>query len=287
MARGAAQQAQRKQRPKQSRKQATPAYEQAMFFPRLRRQAKWVFVLLALAFGIGFVAFGVGSGSGGISDILQGGFFNGSSSTSGRIKDKQKEIDRRPKDVSLYLDLAGMYQQDQKTGQAVATLRRALKVAPNDFDVLSRIASIDNAEAHRLVNEYQNLRAALSEKVVPPPYASGSPLTDQPLQDTYTQALQAKVGEAQSRALTALQGVERSYQRAAKAAVGTSNEASAQLQIAAVAIDALTLASQPADASVAITAYRRYLKIVPNGTATADVRQRIAQLEAYLGQTGR
>ena len=32
-----------------------------MFFPRLRRQAKWMFVFLALVFGVGFVIFGVGS----------------------------------------------------------------------------------------------------------------------------------------------------------------------------------------------------------------------------------
>ena len=53
-----------------------------MFFPRLRRQAKWVFVFLALVFAIGFVAFGVGSGSTGISDILRGNFFGGGTSTS-------------------------------------------------------------------------------------------------------------------------------------------------------------------------------------------------------------
>ena len=31
-----------------------------MFFPRLRRHAKWMFLLLALAFALGFVGFGVG-----------------------------------------------------------------------------------------------------------------------------------------------------------------------------------------------------------------------------------
>ncbi len=43
-----------------------------MFFPKLRRQAKWMFVFLALAFGIGFVAFGIGgTGGSGISDLFQ------------------------------------------------------------------------------------------------------------------------------------------------------------------------------------------------------------------------
>ena len=33
-----------------------------MFFPRLRRHAKWMFVFLAVALGGGFVIFGVGAG---------------------------------------------------------------------------------------------------------------------------------------------------------------------------------------------------------------------------------
>src|SRR5215218_4127219 len=130
MARGAAQA--RRQRPKEppkKRKRAVPAYEQTMFFPRLRRQAKWVFVFLALVFAVGFVAFGVGSGSSGISDILRGNFFGGGTSTSSLAKQKQKAIARNPKDISAYLDLAGIYQQEQDEAKALATLRKAEKVA--------------------------------------------------------------------------------------------------------------------------------------------------------------
>ena len=43
-----------------------------MFFPRLRRHAKWMFVLLAVFFAGGFVIFGVGAGGTGIGDILSG-----------------------------------------------------------------------------------------------------------------------------------------------------------------------------------------------------------------------
>ena len=32
-----------------------------MFFPRLRRHAKWMFLFLALALGLGFVLFGIGA----------------------------------------------------------------------------------------------------------------------------------------------------------------------------------------------------------------------------------
>src|SRR3546814_10869928 len=33
---------------------------EGLFFQRLRRQARWMFLVLALVFGVGFVAFGVG-----------------------------------------------------------------------------------------------------------------------------------------------------------------------------------------------------------------------------------
>ena len=39
--------------------------------PRLRRQAKWVFLFLALVFGLGFVGFGVGAGGVGVGDIFR------------------------------------------------------------------------------------------------------------------------------------------------------------------------------------------------------------------------
>src|SRR5918999_5000525 len=47
------------------------AIEDPMFFPRLRKQAKWVFLFLALAMGLGFVAFGVGAGGIGIGDVFR------------------------------------------------------------------------------------------------------------------------------------------------------------------------------------------------------------------------
>src|SRR5262245_60279202 len=87
------------------------AIEGEMFFPKLRRQAKWVFVLLALAFAVGFV-FGVGSGGGlGLNDILQG-----SGGTSGpSVSDAQKKIQKG--DLVAYKELADAYRQDGKLDQ--------------------------------------------------------------------------------------------------------------------------------------------------------------------------
>ena len=152
MARGAAQagrkRAQQDVKPKKAK--PAPSWEDQLFFSRLRRHAKVVYVLLAVIFAGGFVFLGVGSGSGGIGDLLQGNFFgNGGSSTSSQISDKQKAIRQHPRAVNLYLDLAGLYQTDNKESQALAALQNAQKIAPRNVDLMNRIAGIYSAQAAR------------------------------------------------------------------------------------------------------------------------------------------
>src|ERR687883_985387 len=100
MARGAAKQrprtAKAEVRPRAARK--PPVAEQTMFFMRLRRSTKPVFIFLALVFALSFVFLGVGSGSSGIGDLLRGNFsFGGSSGPSvGKAKDR---IAKNPDDA--------------------------------------------------------------------------------------------------------------------------------------------------------------------------------------------
>ena len=49
-----------------AKRSTAPSIEDTMFFPRLRRHAKWMFVFLAVALGGGFVLFGVGAGGTGV-----------------------------------------------------------------------------------------------------------------------------------------------------------------------------------------------------------------------------
>ena len=109
MARGAAKQrprpAKAAARPRAARK--PPVAEQTMFFMRLRRSTKPIFIFLALVFALSFVFLGVGSGSAGIGDLLRGNFHpfgGGSSGTSiGKAEDRVK---KHPNDPSAYRDLA-------------------------------------------------------------------------------------------------------------------------------------------------------------------------------------
>jgi len=282
MARGAAQA--RRQRPKEppkKRKRAVPAYEQTMFFPRLRRQAKWVFVFLALVFAVGFVAFGVGSGSSGISDILRGNFFGGGTSTSSLAKQKQKAIARNPKDISAYLDLAGIYQQEQDEAKALATLRKAEKVAPRNFDVLNRIAGIYSGQAELKRQAAQDAQVAYFEATVSPPGLDTSSSLGQAISsDPYSDVLKTRANESYSTMVRSFTKAEAAYKKLATAAAGTSQEANAQLQLAGAAQIA-------GDTTTAVNAYTRFLKIAPDSPNALAVRQTLEQLKASLPQSRR
>lgn len=281
MARGAAQ-AQRKRRgqeaPKRKQK-AAPTWEEQLFFSRLRRHAKVMYVLLAVVFAAGFVVLGVGSGSTGIGDLLQGKLFgSGGSSTSSQISDKQKAIARSPKDVTPYLDLAGLYQADQKESQALATLRRAETVAPKNVDVLNRVALIYSSRAGRARSVAEDAQILyLSNTTAPPGLDTNSPLGQAIASDPYSDALRTKASDAYSKMVTAYSAAEKAYRRVVTVAKGTSEEPSAQLQLA-------NAAQTAGDNSTAIEAYQRFLKISPDNPNAAAVRQTLAQLQASTPQ---
>ena len=280
MARGAAQTRRKPAKPEPKRKQrAAPSWEEQLFFSRLRRHAKVIYVALALVFAAGFVFLGVGSGSTGLGDILNGNFFGGGGGgTSSQIKDDEKKIERNPNNIEAYLDLAGIYQQQQEEAKALATLRRAQKVAPNNIDVLNRVAGIYRGRAELALTEAQNLQLAIQDNNIVPPFVDPSSTLGQALaQDPYSASLTTRMNEAQTKASNSFKTAEAAYKRVAKAARGTSAEAGAQLQLGSVAASPVL-----ADYPTAIAAFRRYLKLAPTGTNAAAVRQAIQQLQAAL-----
>ena len=281
MARGAAQ-AQRKQRAKaepKRKQRSAPTWEEQLFFSRLRRHAKVIYVALAVVFAAGFVVLGVGSGSTGLGDILNGQFFGGGGSgTSSQIKDDQKKIERNPKNIEAYLDLSGLYQQQQESDKALAVLKRAQKVAPNNLDVLNRLAGLYRGKAESATTEAQNLQLHIQNSQVVPPFVDTSSNIGQALsQDPYTQSLQSRLNRAQTKAVNAFRTTEKAYKDVARAAHGTSAEAGAQLQLGSVAASPLL-----GDYSTALTAFKRYLTLAPNGTNAAAVRQAVKQLQAAV-----
>ena len=89
--------------PKAKKPKQQDSWEDQLFFARLRRHAKWVFVFLALVFALSFVLFGVGSGSTGMGDSLSNFFGDifqrsagGTSSARSRRRPRRTRRTRRP-----------------------------------------------------------------------------------------------------------------------------------------------------------------------------------------------
>src|SRR6476659_3731346 len=83
-------------------------FEDTLFFNRLRKRAKWVFIFLAVVFAGGFVLFGVGSSNvSGLSDIFNG--IGGGSSGQPSVSKALKETQKDPKNAQAWHNLATAY----------------------------------------------------------------------------------------------------------------------------------------------------------------------------------
>jgi len=278
MARGAAQ-ARRKGAKSQpgTRKQAAarrpPTVEQTMFFPRLRRQAKWVFLLLAVIFAGGFVFFGVGSGSTGLGDLLRGNFnifgSNSGSTNSSAVKSALKKTQAHPKDPNAWNDLASAYQTDGKLTEANAALEHVLKLKPNDIGALQRVAGFYETKAQNKEAEAQNLQAQAPLSLAGVlGVSSASPLGQALSNDPTSQQLTQKAQAAFAEANTAIQKDTDLYKRIAKP---QPNDVNTQFHYA-------QLADITGDTAAALKAYKQVVKLAPTDPSAQQAKQRIAVL---------
>src|SRR5919202_1306155 len=145
MARGAARQrprpAKAEVRPRAARK--PPVAEQTMFFMRLRRSTKPVFIFLAFVFALSFVFLAVCSGSAGIGDLLRGNFhlFGGGGSSGTSVSKAQDRLKKNPKDATAYRDLARAYEAKSDTDRAIDALNGYLLLRPKDVGALNELAA--------------------------------------------------------------------------------------------------------------------------------------------------
>ena len=120
-------------------KKANVNVEDTLFFSRIRNHAKWVFVFLAITFASSFVLFGVGTGFGGLQDILlqNNGVAGGPSE-----HDARDRIAENPKDAQAYRDLATALQNQQKPEESIAPLAKYVELEPSDTDSQRELAAL-------------------------------------------------------------------------------------------------------------------------------------------------
>ena len=246
-----------------------------MFFPRLRRQAKWVFVFLAFVFAAGFVFFGVGSGSTGLGDLLRGNFnifgSGGGSTTSTAVKNALKKTQAHPKDPEAWRALATAYSGDGKLDKANKANEQLLKLKPNDTSTLQSVAGFYETKAQNKANEASALQAQLPASLTSILGVSQTSQLGQALaNDPTTTQLQQKVNDAVTAENSALQKDTATYKRLAKL---QPDDVNTQFHYA-------QLADLTGDATSAVKAYQRVVKLAPKDPAAQQARQRIAALKA-------
>ena len=245
-----------------------------------------MFVLLAIAFALGFVLFGVGSGSTGISDILQNALNFGSKGGTSISKLESKTA-KHPQDATAWRDLATAYEQKQRTQDAVNALERYSALRPKDDGALAELASEYGTLAQSYATDYSNAQQEAAQQA--PPGAAFAPAADTPfgkafndpnaLKDPIATAVQTLASAKQSTAFANYQGAQKNAEGAYKKLVALQpNDATTQIQ--------LGQAAQAAnDTKTAIAAYQTFLKLAPTDPLAAQVKQQLKSLGATTAVT--
>jgi tetratricopeptide (TPR) repeat protein len=250
-----------------------------MFFPRLRRRAKWVFLLLAVVFAGGFLVFGVGTGVQGtsIGDIVQD-IFNSGGPDQPSVDDARKKLEQNPDDADAQLELANALEAAGQNDEAAAALVRYTELRPKDVDGLLQLAAVYDRQA----NEARDQAAiAQSEAFAKTPGQLFAPPADTPLGQALTQNPidQALTATASVPINAAFEEVGAAYGRSQgvfeKLTQLDPNEPQYFVR--------LGQASEGAgDTASAIAAYQRFLELSPDDSVAPLVKR---QLDTLTGAT--
>jgi regulator of sirC expression with transglutaminase-like and TPR domain len=260
------------------------AWENQLFFGRLRTTGKVLFLMVAAVFVLGFVFLGIGSGSTGIGTILQN-WFSGSSASGSSLSALQKQTVAHPKSASAWLAYANKLQQDNKLDEAAQALTTYTTLKPSDTDQLRTLAAI----YLRRATDWQTLySASLTRQQALSPSQLLNPVSTSPLGKAVASISSPLATSVASQASTA---TNNEYSQFAsdlsqylstwkKIAKLTPDDASTQLSLAQAAQDA-------ADSATAIAAYKAFLKLAPTDAQAPAARKALKQLEAQAAKTAK
>jgi len=243
-----------------------------MFFPRLRRHAKWMFLFLALALGLGFVLFGIGAGGIGLGNLAEGGGASGVPSVS----DAEERVLDNPKDAAAFRDLATAHQAAGNTDEAVEAMTSFVALKPRNTDALRELAALylqqastaqERAQIYQMRSDYL-APGSIRDTVF---QLGGSPLAPDPITNavstSYDQEIQAAASQIQT---AAAQAVEQ-YRRIAEI---QPNDPTVQLELAQAAQSAN-------DTATVIAAYEAFLKLAPDDPTAPEVRRILKQYKQF------
>jgi hypothetical protein len=256
---------------------STPAaIEDTMFFPRLRRHAKWMFVFLAVVFALGFVGFGVGAGGVGFGDVLRD--IGGGGGPS--VGDAREKTEKRPNDAAAWEELSQALQADADTAGAIDAQKQVVLLRPKDPDALRTLAGLQIS----VISDKQALAQAIQSNAMlraptqsyPSLTVDGQAVIGDPIGQAINQQAISRVQVLQAEAQAAASGAVEAYR---KLVALQPNDPGARLELAQAA-------QQTGDYQTAIAAYEKFLALAPEDPSVSVVKQQIQQLRQALGASG-
>ncbi|TMJ93965.1 MAG: hypothetical protein E6G67_10880 [Actinobacteria bacterium] len=248
-----------------------------MFFPRLRRRAKWIFMALAVVFAASFVFFGVGAGGSGIGDYFSSLFHrNSSSSSTPSADDARKKLAKNPKDADAQHELANALTGKGNLTGAATALEAYTKLRPNDTAGLQQLAGLWARIAER--RRQVAINAYLTAQAVDPGQTFYSGTFSQAIgQDPLTQQLTQQATQQQTQTVLALQNAYRQEEDVYKRLVKLlPQDATTQLQLGQAA-------QLSQDTTTAIAAYEAFLRIAPDDPSAPQVKKILKGLRPTTG----
>jgi tetratricopeptide (TPR) repeat protein len=251
-----------------------------MFFPRLRRQAKWMFVFLAVIFGLGYVIFNVGGSipGTGLGDVLQG--LAQTSDTGPSVDESRDKIKDEPNNPQGYRDLATALQRENRNQEAIQPLERYVQMRPTDRESLRQLGALHMAQARVYEEQGAIARAQLTELTGGDVLAPGtSSQFGQAFANPQITALESQKYNQQLN--NAFLGSQQSYKDATrvfnKLVAVTPDELEADEPL--IFLQLGQAAQSAGDLKAAVTAYERYLEVAPDSASAPAVKAQLPALK--------
>jgi tetratricopeptide (TPR) repeat protein len=252
-----------------------------MFFPKLRRHAKWMFVFLALVFAVGFVVFGIGANQAGTSlgDLLSSG---GGDTGVLSVSEARERVEENPKNAEAKLELATALETDGQTDEAIVVLGQYTNLRPKDQDALRQLAGLYQTRALEYQRRAADAQTRASYRSVGSTFVEGleleegQSLGEDPIDQAVAAIASEEVNAANQEASEAFRNATQMYERIVAL---TPNDPNSQLELAQTA-------QQAGDYEKAIAAYERFVKLAPDDPTTELVKEQIKQLKQFTNPGG-
>jgi tetratricopeptide (TPR) repeat protein len=244
---------------------------QQLFFMRLRRQAKPMYVILAVLFALTFAFLGVGSGSGGgLDQLFQG--LNPFHHSGTSVSKAQKEVKAHPSNPKGFRDLATAYEGKADRAGAISALQSYTTLKPKDVSAWNELAGQQQAQAQDYLTQYRNAyqirQDAAPSQLLQPTGKLGTAFGTNPLEQAAAQRADTAVNDLSQKVQLAYASVQSSYDQVTQLA---PKDASGWLNLAQAAQTA-------GDNATAVKGYKRYLALSPGTSVAPQIKQLIKQL---------